>query len=420
MKRLSLVSALIVVMELAAHAAVAPQTAQATSTRTLEATYVSVQNGWVQVERWRDTNSNFLAEDYPPDGRLNQTGQRLTFFGNVAQPASGRFLLYYGPGWDTNPKPTPVLLVHGAFENADWAWANPADSPLGCGAASCPTAGLMQYLSDRGYKVFAISYPHGAGDNYYWSEQIYDAIQVIKSRTGAPQVDIVAWSKGTVASRMYVSGVRKSWGTPYASDVRRLVLVGGLNGGWDWPFRHGVYPSWSIFPECGGTLLGGSAHTNLNCFGFVYYHPELSVYKTAAGDFFPGLRQMLWRWDGVYPLDIFAPDYWSTYYGGWGFYSYSNGIVYAMNQSPGSLVSTIRTAGIPGSVPTYLLCGGAADIPNWHNEHTGPSDGTVFVASCSDTGGIANVAGDVLLSTVNHLELVWDDSAMAQIESWLR
>lgn len=125
---------------------------------------------------------------------------------------------------------------------------------------------------------------------------------------------------------------------------------------------------------------------------------------------------MLKRWDGTYPLPSYEPDYWTTYYGGWGLYSYSNGITYAINQ--GSLINTIRSADVPSSVSVYLLCGSAADIPNWHNEHTGPSDGTVFVASCNDTGGIPTVGGNVLLD-LNHLELVWESSALAQIESWL-
>lgn len=130
--------------------------------------------------------------------------------------------------------------------------------------------------------------------------------------------------------------------------------------------------------------------------------------------------QMPHRRDAGYALDVFAPDYWSTYNGGCGLCSYSNDIVHAINQSPGSLIGTIRAAGIPSAVPAYLLCGGAADIPNWHNEHTGPSDGAVFVASCSDTGGIATVGGNALLSAANHLELVWESSAMAQVESWLQ
>ncbi len=389
---------------------------QATDKVTLEATFTKVANGWDRVERWHDTDAGFQPADYPSDGRMDQTGQRLTFFG-VAQPASGQFLLYHAPGWDSNTEPTPVLLVHGAFENADWAWANPSASALGCGASSCPRSGLMQHLSALDRKVFAISYPHATGDNYYWAEQINDAIEIIKTKTGAAQVDVVAWSQGTIASRMFVSSVRQDWGTPYADSVRRLILLGGLNNGWDYPFRHGVYPSWAIYPECGGTG-GGSAHVSLNCEGLLHSHPELLIYKTSTGEFYPGLRQMLKRWDGTFSLPILDADYLSTYNGGWGFYSYSNGIDAATNKSP--FINAIRTAGTPKSLPVYLLCGAAADIPNWHNEHTGPSDGTVFVASCKDVGGIGTVAGSVLLNDSNHLELIWEKAPMAQVESWLQ
>src|SRR5262245_17069926 len=93
-------------------------------TLTREAVFIAVPNGWAKVERWRDPNPGIQQEDFPPSGKGNQDGQRLTFFGN-SQPNSNRFLLYYAPGATTNPKAVPVLLVHGANDNADRAWANP-------------------------------------------------------------------------------------------------------------------------------------------------------------------------------------------------------------------------------------------------------------------------------------------------------
>src|SRR5882672_1906608 len=89
---------------------------------TKEATFGSVSNGWATVDRYRDSTTGFHDEQYPPDGRGDQDGQRLTFFGGVAKPSSSRFLLYSAPGWDTGAKPTPVLLVHGANDNPDRAW----------------------------------------------------------------------------------------------------------------------------------------------------------------------------------------------------------------------------------------------------------------------------------------------------------
>lgn len=36
-------------------------TASATASLTLEATYTSVENGWVKVERWKDNDPNLVA-----------------------------------------------------------------------------------------------------------------------------------------------------------------------------------------------------------------------------------------------------------------------------------------------------------------------------------------------------------------------
>jgi hypothetical protein len=44
----------------------------------------------------------------------------------------------------------------------------------------------------------------------------------------------------------------------------------------------------------------------------------------------------------------------------------------------------------------------------------------VFISNCSSTRSIGNLRGNVLLSTVNHLELGWAQPAMAQVEIWLQ
>ncbi|HZQ26785.1 MAG TPA: alpha/beta fold hydrolase, partial [Acidimicrobiales bacterium] len=257
--------------------------AHATASLTLEATYTSVANGWVRVERYLDNNTGFTQEQYPPDGRGNQDGQRLTFFGGVTQPFSGRFLLYYAPGWNTNARTVPVLLVHGANDNADRAWANPNESGgFGCGAASCPTTGLMQTLSNDGFRVFAINFAHKQGDNYMHAQSVEDAIQVIRQRLGVTQVDVVGWSMGVMAARMYVSSVKPAWGQAYQGDVRRLVLIGGPNKGYDYPFAHGWAHDFSIWPECGGTVNAPSPHLHMTCFGSYIGHPELSIYTTST------------------------------------------------------------------------------------------------------------------------------------------
>lgn len=392
--------------------ALTPKVTHATGA-TLEATYTSsITNGWIQVERWHDPGSAFTQETFPPDGRGNQTGQRVTFFGGVATPHSSRFLLYYAPSWTSNPKPTPVLLVHGANQDADLAWANPNDAgAYGCGKSTCPTSGLMQNLVTAGFKVFAIGFAHKNGNGYFWSEEIEDAIQVIKLRTGAPTVDVISWSKGAFNARMYVSSVKQSWGSAYQSDMRRLIMLGGPNNGIDLSFRHGWYFSLPVYPACGGVIDGPTPHDMLICYG-VWQSGSQWTYSSA---YFPGSAQMLKRWDSVYPLPITDQDYYTTYYGGWGFYTHGNGILSYMGPS---LVDTVRTAGTSAGVRVYNLCGNTPDIALLHNEHTGPSDGVVFIASCNDGTGISNYGGSAVLA-VNHLGLGWNATTMAQMVTWL-
>ncbi|MCA1838701.1 MAG: alpha/beta hydrolase, partial [Actinobacteria bacterium] len=259
--------------------------------------------------------------------------------------------------------------------------------------------------------VFAIGFPHKNGDGYYWAEQIHDAIEVIKSRTGASTVDVVAWSKGGFNARMYASSVKASWGTAYANNIRKLVLMGTPNNGFDYPFRHGILPAVGVYSECGVGANGAVASDWLVCYGVWYNHPEWAY----GSSWYPGSKQMLKRWDGTYGLPTNEQDYYTTYYGGWGYASHSDGITAFTG---GSLVDSVRTAGIPAAIRTYRICGNVNDIPNIHNEHTGTSDGLIFTSSCTSTTGIGNNAGGSTLA-INHSKLGWYSSSMSQVESWL-
>jgi len=381
----------------------------------LEATYTAPGNGWAQVERYLDITSGFHAEQYPADGRGDQDGARVTYFGGVRQPYSGRFLLYSANGWNSLSG-SPVLLVHGANDNADRAWANPGESGS-CGASSCPSTGLAQALAAAGHPVFAINFAHMHGDNLMQAQAIGDAIAVIRAKLGVPQVDVVAWSKGEVAARAYVSSVRPSWGRPYAGDVRRLVTLGGPNGGLDYVYAHGWDFDLATWPACGGTANAPSPHLYMTCYGTYTAQPCLGVLPTGGYDCYPGQRQLLARWDGPYGVDTTAQDWWTTYYGGQGFYTSGQGIQAAIDA--GSLIRPLQQAGIPAAVRTYLLAGGSADIPGILNENRGPSDGIVFTASALDTTGIPTLGGTKQLTALNHLELGWAPAVATQLTSWL-
>ncbi|ALS99383.1 esterase/lipase family protein [Lacimicrobium alkaliphilum] len=382
------------------------------SALTLESSFTSgVNNGWTLVERWKDTSGNLTAENYPGDGRGDQTGQRATFFG-TSQPGSDKFLLYHAPGWNTNGKTTPVLLIHGANQDADIAWANPNDAgSYGCGKYSCPGTGLMQELVADDFKVFALSLAHKNGDGYFWSEQIANAINIIKNKTGASKVDLVTWSKSAFNARMYISSVAEAWGTSYQDDVRRLIMLGAPNNGIDWSFRHGWTHTFAVYPGCGGVINGPTAHDAILCYGIWQSGTQWSY----ASSYFPGSVQMLKRWDHVYGLPVAEQDWYTTYHGGWGYYTHGQGIDAF---TPYSLVDTVRAAGTDPDVRVHNLCGSKADIALIHNEHTGPSDGVVFVNSCVDATGISNHGGSATIS-VNHLGLGWSSAATAQIKNWL-
>ena len=381
-----------------------------------EAFFGVAENGWDQVERWRDPKPGFLAEDYPPDGRGDQTASDLIFFNNP-QPASNRFLLYYAPGWDTNTQAVPVLLVHGANDNPNRAWANPNNlGSFGCGDLQCPTTGMMQALAQQDFKVFAIGFPHKQGDNFYWSEQIQDAIEIIKQRTGSNVVDVIGWSKGVTAARMYVSSVNNTLNTQYQNDVRKLILLGGPNGGFDYIFRYGINHNLAIAAPCGGTTNAPMPHTSMTCNGVSFELEEQSIYTTAKGNFFPGQKQMLARWDSIFPVLTTSTDFFTTYNGGVGFFSEGPGIDVAIEQ--GSLIAPIQNAPSPAAVKTYLLCGDTPNIPGIPNEVSGPSDGVVFIDSCLDEKGITTVT-DTATVSLNHLQLGWGDPSTAQVATWL-
>ena len=405
---------------------------------TLEETFEDgILNDWVRVERWRDSNEGFIQEDrFDLDQRAHQTGQRLDFFDGDPTPHSSVFLLHYAPGWDSAQKPVPILLAHGANDQADRAWANPGESgDFGCGTSPCPETGMMQALAERGYAVFAVTHPHSQGDNYFWSEQLYDAIQIIRDRTGADAVDLVGWSKGVMSARMYASSLKQDWGTAYAGDVRRLVLIGGPNLGFDYLFRYGTGHNSGIYTDYGGKINSPGPHDELFVFGQWVDRIEYGIYKSAAGDNWRGQLQMLASWDDVYPLTASADngiitwpvgDSASTYYGEGeykGLYARGKGIDYAVEQ--GSVIQPMIDAGIPASVETFLLCGDInlddqevmmKGIPN---EIAGPSDGVVFIDSCAAEDGIGNLGEAVILEDVNHLRLGWDAAAVDQLDAWL-
>ena len=394
-------------------------------------------NGWVRVERWKDPNPSFIQEDrFSLDMRAAQTGPRLKYFGEDPVPHSSVFIVYYAPGWDTAKQATPVLLVHGA-DQADRAWANPGElGDFGCGEKTCPKTGLMQSLSDEGYSVFAVSFAHVHGDNFFWAEQIHNAISVIRARTGAAKVDLIGWSKGTMPVRMYTSSLTQPWSTPYQDDVRKVVLIGGPNLGMDYSFRYGTALNGSVVIDFKGTNNAPIPHDEILFQLQWIQRPEHGIFKSAKGDNYRGQLQSLARWDAKYPLtpvanfglgEFVVGDSESTYVGEAaakvkGVYARGKGIDAAIAQ--GSIIDDIVDAGVPAEIETYLLCGdidlkdSSKMLTGVPNEIAGPSDGVVFIDSCAAKDGIGNLVDTAILPW-NHLQLGFKPEAVAKLVEWL-
>jgi hypothetical protein len=340
-----------------------------------------------------------------------------TLFGSPTPPSSS-FLLHYAPGWDAldRSEQAPVLLVHGTASNADHSWADPGVFGY-CGALSCPDEGLMQFLASQGKRVFAVSFAQMQGDNIAWAEQIANAVAIVRERTGSPDVDLIAWSKGGFATQLFVSGLELSDNARMADCVQKLIFIGTPHKGLDYPFRYGILPSTGIYTMCGVGANAPSPHTMMTCYFVPYQQPELTIYATEEGDFYPGQRQMLYRWDELYPVSTINQDYYTTYYGGLGFVSESLGIDAAIEQ--GSLVAGLLERSIPSHIQVYSLCGGAADIPLVLNETAGPSDGVLLLDSCSYHDNIPRLAEAFVDEELNHFELGWAESAMLRIDGWL-
>lgn len=385
----------------------------ASPTITVQQTFTAAANPdvvglWSQVERIKVNDSNITQELFITDNE-HKTSTIVKGFGNDASPNSQLFLLHKYAGWNTATKPYPVLFVHGAGSDGDFAVDPERDGT---------TPGLAQSLAADGYAVFAITFAHPHGDNYIQREVLAAAIQRIKDITGKTKVDLIAHSKGNMSSRMYVSDVKKSWGTAFRNDVRRYIQLGAPNGGIDYTFRN-TWAAWGIMAT---GAFGPVPYTYMTIYGWPTDTSYHSIYNAAdGGGAYPGQAQMLAKWDDVYDLDVFEQDWYTTYYGGWGYYSYSEGIDYAINQG-GNLINTLINTPVNSSVQIATLAGNVNVISGVTMEDDGPSDGILFVDSATMTDPMISGGATLLEKTVmnlNHVQLAYDPTALTWIKTQL-
>ena len=323
---------------------------------------------WSRIERLSDPDRTLLtAEEFNtgiewPTGAPYAPWIREAF--GTAQPGTHLALLHFGPRFPAVAG-TPILFVPGAGDNASRGFVT-----------------MATRMDNRGRPVFALTFAHPHGDVLRQAELVADAIARIKEVTGATQVDVVSHSKGGLATAAYLSnhaGARwgradyESVGTRYRGDVRKAVFVATPLGGIDTTFRwpSGNYSALdadlAVSPTSWDTYYPSGV-------GVPWVNTDLRTqdFLPGDGDLFPGHRQLLRRWDGVYPLPGSDPtlgsyaiqqDWYTTYEGGTGYFSHAAGIDAVIEES-GDLLGYLESNGVDPEVELYLLAGSNPLMPN--------------------------------------------------------
>lgn len=309
------------------------------------------------------TQEDFTAESEWTSSPEDVTGGYLVTecFGEP-RPKSDHAVLHAYPPAPLTPRwSRPVLLLTGAGDNALRSMSFFAVA-----------------LSRAGFQSYALSFAHRHGDNYQQAELVARTIGHILEETGSDAVDVVAYSKGTLPIRIYLSHhegadfsesapLYSSQGQRYAGDVHSLFMLGGPHAGLDTPFRWSASNLFALqdppldtpsawvgyYPLGTANLLNRTSLESRSI-----YSLETSPYIGQAqmlSDLrelheLPGLNLSL----GLYANQL---DYLTTYTGGYGFYSESLGIDRAIADG-GHTIATLNETGIDPNVELFLIAGG--------------------------------------------------------------
>ena len=320
---------------------------------------------WSAIERHTDSNTVLFSQESFNQGIAWQDGEfspwMQSCFGTSTPPSSD-FLLHIGPN-EASASGTPILLVPGAGDNGSRGFVT-----------------LASKMDQAGRPVYAITFAHPHGDVFMQAEAVANAIARIQARTGAAQVDLVSHSKGGIATAVYLShhsgadwdhSAYSAHGTQYRGDVRRSVFIGTPLAGVDTLYRWSGNNYAALDPE---TTFAPSSWSTYYPYGTSApaWATDLSDQDMLAdgADIFPGQRQILARQDHPLPgsmpwLGIYAvqQDWYTTYEGGYGFYSYSDGIDAAVVDG-GELLTHLHNSGADPRVELYILAGTNPLMPN--------------------------------------------------------
>ncbi|MDD3145654.1 MAG: hypothetical protein PHD82_00010 [Candidatus Riflebacteria bacterium] len=350
---------------------------------------------WERIELIEDDDSHFVAEPFHLKSRHNHSVILKAFATN--KPHSRNFLLHFAPHWNKARQSVPVLLVHGAGDNACRGFCHPFSFDLPEGG-KIDKPGMMQHLVKNGFSVFAITFSHPHGDNFLQAQQVANAIARIKEVTGAGQVDVVCHSKGAMSVRIYASDLgaeypEYSWITPFRKDIRKIVFVASPLKGIDTAFRYYMY-NFTVKQQNLAAPLGPRSMVWQGMYVNNENHNRL----------FPGQFQMLHNWvkDGIalssqsYTADANISRN-ALYKGGVSTLLVSDGIDRAIQES-GNVISSLNRKGLDPSITCHILAGSKQSIDTiklfWLEipvgEFADSSDGVLFLKSATYKKGLTS------------------------------
>ena len=366
---------------------------------------------WERVECYQDTVRPFAAESALNKSRHEDPEVVAAFGSNL--PLSNTFLLHYGPKWKTN-KGKVIVLAHGASDNATRAWAAPT-----CLVDNTGTTGLLQALEAAGYRVFAVTFPHKHGNLFYETQDLSDAIEVVKLAAGADKVTLIGHSAGGLVARAYVSDFRLNgkW-TPYRGDVQQLITLATPHRGQDFAFRHPEFNYFFMQDELAANAP--MSWDKILVYGQWKDTLDFSIYS----DNFPMQQQVLYDWTGKYPVSAASPDSYTTLHGGQGLMSHSLGINSAIMKG-GNFINAFKAYPVPADISVAVIAGTNQTIQGVsQTEKDGPSDGLVFVESASHTADLISPARKEpirkILVNENHLTITYSPAMLKLIPGLIK
>lgn len=368
---------------------------------------------WQKIELLHDSTEDFVEEIFHPASTRAHSSIRKAF--QTDRPHSSKVLLHYAPGWSDSSGSIPVILLHGAGDNASRGFAHPYtfDIPE---SGKIDKPGIMQHLVSKGFSVFAVTYSHPHGCNFLQAHQLGNAIERVRQVTGSQKVDIVCHSKGAMSARIYASDLAShydefNWIRRYAGDINRILFIASPLKGLDTAFRYYMY-NFSVLGNRMAAPLGPDSILWQGIF----------IDTSSHNSFFPGQFQMLHNWvkDGIaFNYQSATTDFNVTrnalYNGGTTAFLSSGGIDKAI-QKAGNVIEYLNRLGLDPNIEAHVMAGTRQDIDSidffWFKVPIGEfaceSDGVVFLKSATYTDGLiaqgASV-GSVEIFNTHHVGL---------------